>query len=219
PIFCIVYSFILYSRFLTSKRILYKKEFSIRILCKNYEIIEKNLVTPKNNIVVTNEKYSFKHPISVLVKDKVLLYNSDFDIKDINGITYFKCKLKSFGKVHICDTFGNLIYNFSLKNLTFLKTINFFEGKLEYNNIGHITPEQSIIEEEFDGEFFNKVTSKKEEFKLKCDVVRKSAVILYKKDAICKINRNVKGYYTVDIAEGVDVAFIIGLVISYDKLN
>ncbi|KAL6599407.1 tubby C-terminal-like domain-containing protein [Neocallimastix sp. 'constans'] len=190
------------------------------------------LSSPKNSIVVIDEKYTYKHPITLVLNEKVSPTGNDFDIESSSGVTYFKCRGKglSVGNDKVFyDNEKNPLFMIRNKFFSVKKKLNIYEGDRDHKTLGSVIPLSVVDVQKYNVDFLNKTSGEREQFIVKCDTSDgNSASIFYDGGVICKIERKEvsigtflsrKSKFTIDIAPGVDTAFILAVAICYDKMK
>ena len=180
----------------------------------NDELLKKTVTSPEKEIVIVDEEYISKEPVTYTIKTK-----EGFIITDSNGIECYKYKTKSFS-----DTF--IIYDPKEKPLLSIKmgfTSKIFSEKRTKKEIGKIKPKNSTKAQKYEIVYTNKATGKEEILNLNCSSYFRTSGIFHgrEKEGAPLIGRiirtvdnsffNQNATYTIEIAPNVDILIMVAL--------
>ncbi|ORX86185.1 hypothetical protein BCR32DRAFT_325073 [Anaeromyces robustus] len=203
-------------------------------LLKFYD--KKSVEPTDHDIVVVDEKYVFDKPKELILKESLTAFSGDdFTIKDTDGTSYFKCEGKTFNirdKKVVYDLEGNPVFNVR-NTILFLKSrLKIYDGKDDKKTLASVSPVTSISSRKYTITYTNIATEKEETLDLKCDFFSHSCGVFYGKEKegspmICKVIKKIdakslltnKENYYIEIASGVDVAFMVAIAICFDELK
>jgi len=195
-----------------------------------------SLTAPKTPLVVTSERFVNEQPVTLLLKEKIRsLSGDDFTIKDLNDVSYFKCKGKTFNfkdKKLVVDLYDTPLFTIKDNKVIALKRKMFvYEGDDTNNVLATVRPQKAFFCRKFTVEFVNKTTGKEETIVVKSDLPGNSCGVFYGEEKegaplLCKIYKKIdakifinRQNYFVEIAENVDIAFMIAVAICFDELK
>jgi len=203
-------------------------------LLKFYD--NKPLTSADHEIVVIDSKYVFDKPKKLLLKESLFsISGDDFSIKDTDGKSYFKCTGKTLSirdKKFITDMEGNPLFAIANAVLFLKGRLKIYAGNDTKKTIASIHPQKSIRHRKYVITFFNTKTGQEESINMKCDYFKHSCGIFYGNESegspmICRIFKKLdakrvltnKENYVIEIAPGVDIAFMVALGICFDELK
>ncbi|OUM62297.1 hypothetical protein PIROE2DRAFT_44444 [Piromyces sp. E2] len=199
---------------------------------KNYSSME---VTPAPHpIAAIEQRFVFNQPITLLLDEKRSFSGDDFSIKDSNGVSYFKCKGKTFSfrdKKIIYDLYDKPIFNIQ-ENAFIGHGQKIYAGKSTDKIIGSVSRKSMLKKNKYELSYTNIATGQSEILDLKCDFMGCSCGIFCGKEKdgapmICSISKTKKllsfvsdrDHYAIRIAPGVDAALMVALTIIFDELK
>ncbi|ORX86174.1 hypothetical protein BCR32DRAFT_290161 [Anaeromyces robustus] len=192
---------------------------------KTYD--EYKLGEPKNKVIAVSDNFIYENAKTLFLKqhlDKDGSSSCDFTITGIKGNTYFTCK-KSCQKKVIYDVDNNPVLN--IRNKLIFPHISFYMGKDESDIIGSVQSDSKFVE------LHNKAIDKMEVLNVMNDKFNCSCGIFQGKESenapmICKIREIMDSNsfitysdkeYSIEIAAGIDITFIVALAIIFAEMN
>lgn len=196
------------------------------------DIKNKPMFIPKVPLVAIDQLFIYQKTTDLLLKEKLSSFSGDdFDIKDINGVSFFKCKGKAFSlreKKVFYDQNNQPLFNIKHDLLSLRGRYKIFRG--EGNElIVKVDPLNSFSHTKYGVSFKNLSNGKNEYIELRCD--EDNCGIFYgkgkKAPIICKIFKKFdakyfftdKQNYKVHIAPNIDAALMIALGVCFDEIK
>jgi len=199
---------------------------------KNYS--SKDVVSPPHAIIGVEPRFAFQQPISLVLDEKFSFSGDDFSIKDTNGVSYFKCKGKTFSlrdKKVLYDLYDKPILNIQ-ENAFIGHGIKIYSGNNTDKMLGSISRKSMLKRNKYEYTFTNLATNQTEILDMKCDFFGCSSGIFFGKEKegapmICSITKtrqflnfvSSRDHYLIRIAPGVDAALMVALTICFDELK
>jgi len=203
-------------------------------LLKFYD--NKPISSPDHDIVAIDSEYVFDKTKKLYLKESLFsISGDDFSIQDTEGHSYFKCTGKTLSirdKKFITDMEGNPLFAIANTVLFFKDRMKIYAGKDTKKTLASIEPQNSVNQRKYKITFYNIATEQEECINMKCDYFRHSCGIFYGNESegspmICRIVKRIdakrvltnKENYIIEIAPGVDAAFMVALGICFDELK
>ncbi|ORX52247.1 hypothetical protein BCR36DRAFT_582746 [Piromyces finnis] len=201
-------------------------------LMKSYA--QREVSSAQRPIICTEQRFAFNQEITLCLDEKRSFSGDDFAIKDQNGVSYFKCKGKTFSirdKKVIYDLYDKPIFNIQ-ENAFFGHGQKIYSGKSTDEILGSVHRVSMLKKNKYQLSFRNLATGQEEVLDIKCDFIGNSCGIFCGKEKegapmICRIIKSKKlaslisdrDHYKITIAPNVDAALMVALTIIYDELK
>jgi len=198
---------------------------------KNYST--KEVSPAPHPIVGIEQRFVFNQPITLVLDEKRSFSGDDFSIKDTNGVSYFKCKGKTFSirdKKVVYDLYDKPIFNIQ-ENAFLGHGQKIYAGNTS-NKIGSVSRKSIAKKNKYEYTYVNLATGQEEILDIKCDFFGCSCGIFCGKEKdgapmICSISKTKqlmsfisdRDHYMIRIAPGVDAALMVALTIIFDELK
>jgi len=189
------------------------------------ELCSKELQSPEFEIGVLDKKYILKNNLEVRIEKVTLQDNSiSFIVESQEGNVFFKTKDKFFGRelltlydeplINICGCTSNKIKR------------RIYAGDTESTLLGEIKKKDSFRGKKYLVEFSRIGIGRKDYFTMICDKEMRICTISYgiengNKKFVGKAVRSVlnKCLYEIEIVSGVDIVFILGLMMFFVEVT
>jgi len=182
-----------------------------------------NVCSPQQQIGVIDNRFIFNYPVTLKIRYRIYKNEiGNFEIKDMNGVTYFNSVNENKFSY---DTKGRVVYD------TFGKPAFYFSGRNKKSGMeiydGEAKDILSVVKggrTKFEAKYKNIMTNKDEVIEMKvnyndylCEIYSNNTLIA----TVSRINPNGHNetdydYVFVQIAPGVDAAYIIALAYTFD---
>jgi len=185
------------------------------------ELCSKNIESPDIEIAVIDGKYVMKSYLEVRIEK--VEYDPEhyyFAVVGSNNKVYFKTQPKFFGNV-LYTVFNQPLLNLCHCNTNKVRRRIYF-GESEEVLIGEIRKKDSLRGKKFVAEFNRLGYGRTAYLTLICDKDMRVCIVLYDNDngyrrVVGKCVRSLinRLVYDIEIAPGVDIAFVIGLMLFF----
>lgn len=199
---------------------------------KNYSSM--NVVSPPRPVACVEQRFVFQQPLQLYLDEKYSFSGDDFTIKDSNGVSYFKCKGKTFSfrdKKVLYDLYDKPLINIQ-ENAFYGHGMKVYAGKNTDKVLGSIHRKSLLKKNKYEFTYQNIATNQTEVLDMKCDFFGSSCGIFYGKEKegapmICSITKTKQmlslfsnyDHYVINVAPGVDAALMVALTICFDELK
>jgi len=193
------------------------------------------MVNLQSPVVITEKRFCLDHPVTLILKEKILtLSGDDFNIKDTNDVSYFKCKGKAFSfndKKVLYDLNDEPILNISHKVFSASGKKTVYRGSNDTERLLSIVNENIFSKTKQTVTYKDLTTNKFETIEMKCDFFGFDCSIYKGRQKnggplLCRIHKKVDSKiftssenYVVEIQPNVDIAAMVALAIVFDEIK
>ncbi|ETW00113.1 hypothetical protein H310_07529 [Aphanomyces invadans] len=190
--------------------------------CLSTEAFDNAVLVPHKTVSIVHPKFASPVPVTLRIKEKMWSWSGDdFSIKDVHtDVPYFKVDGSAFSwreKKTLRDYQGNVLAYMEEPMMSFTNRQEVFTPDMR--KWFDITPRITMFENVLDCHVVDCTTGQRYSFGISGDWLVHKSVITCDGVPVAKVSRlmSFTDEYCVEIASGIDMAFIVLLCVALDE--